>query len=397
MSYDILKIFSVQDILGLVLEHVSIKDIFGKYMMICKHLSMIIIKDATLICKYKQILTLMPFFDILNDNRELSTNYEKIKHIYIIKKFNKITEPTKLSLNSYKKILETTDLDIGRCNIRTHYNCLKLNDRCILSISKFNEKIMYVFELKNLTYISIKNTPIVSVPKEISNLINLETIIFQSNEMIHVSEISKLHKVKYIEISNNQIEDINWICSLLELEKIILCYNKIITIPKKINHLTRLTYLDLTSNKIENIPNIAGLKYLETFYLDHNQIESLEWLNSLSSLKTIILSSNKIIHVPEICNSRNLTYIHMAYNKIEEIDDSIKYLTNLTSLDFSSNKIKNFPLGLVELSSLDKLYLRYNKIESIPKQITRLTNLRILDLRNNFKKPYVNDNCQVLI
>lgn len=79
----------------------------------------------------------------------------------------------------------------------------------------------------------------------------------------------------------------------------------------------------------------------------------------------------------------NLSKLNLSYNKINEISDRIGNLKNLKSLNLSNNKIKQLPLTIGDLINLEYLYLSSNLIVLIPQEIGRLKNLKYLDLSYN--------------
>lgn len=62
---------------------------------------------------------------------------------------------------------------------------------------------------------------------------------------------------------------------------------------------------------------------------------------------------------------------------------AVKYLNHLSCLQLQNNNLKQLPVELWRLTSLEELNLGYNKLVSLPNEIGLLTNLRELFLHSN--------------
>jgi Leucine-rich repeat (LRR) protein len=58
-------------------------------------------------------------------------------------------------------------------------------------------------------------------------------------------------------------------------------------------------------------------------------------------------------------------------------------LTNLTTLDLSSNHLTSLPVSLGDLAALQQLNLENNQLTSVPKELGRLKALTFLSLGGN--------------
>ena len=111
-------------------------------------------------------------------------------------------------------------------------------------------------------------------------------------------------------------------------------------------------------------------------------------IGNLTNLTTLNLSSNKLTGpIPSvISNLTNLTTLNLADNQLTgDIPAQLGNLTNLTTLDLSGNELSGtIPPEIGNLTNLTSLSLHINKLTgSIPPEIGNLTNLTLLNLFSN--------------
>ena len=112
-------------------------------------------------------------------------------------------------------------------------------------------------------------------------------------------------------------------------------------LPKTIGNLANLRELKLDTNDLRTLPDEIGrLHHLERLSLSNNLLNDLP--QSLSDLK-------------------NLKCLHLANNLFERMPDCI-FETNLTSLDFTSNKLKKLDRNLIDISSTLKILSVYDNL-----------------------------------
>ena len=129
--------------------------------------------------------------------------------------------------------------------------------------------------------------------------------------------------------------------------------------------------------------------------LDTNDLRELpEEIGKLHSLERLSLSNNFLSNLPDtLINLKNLKCLHLTNNIFEEIPECI-YELSITSLDFTSNKLKKLDRRLSdlnktlrvlsvydnaiielepwikELNELDQFWFGQNRIKVIPREIT---------------------------
>ena len=135
-----------------------------------------------------------------------------------------------------------------------------------------------------------------------------------------------------------------------------------------------------------------------------------DFLKDLSNLTSLDLSSNELSNADFLKDLSNLTSLDLSYNGLSNAD-FLKDLSNLTSLDLSDNGLSNADF-LKDLSNLTSLDLSYNRLSNADflKDLSNLTsldlsynrlsnadflkdlsNLTSLDLRNNPLLPFADE------
>ena len=75
-----------------------------------------------------------------------------------------------------------------------------------------------------------------------------------------------------------------------------------------------------------------------------------------------------------------LQELHLKSMRLKAIPQTVWYLSNLTVLDVSNNKLTVISEQLGELLYLERLIINRNDISELPKEISQLTHLRYIDL-----------------
>lgn len=126
---------------------------------------------------------------------------------------------------------------------------------------------------------------------------------------------------------------------------------------------------------------------VKTFCLSHNNLKSINFnsysINFKETIEFIMLNNNQLESVPNLDGLNNLNEIDLSFNRIEAINSDSINITNLETLDLSSNllsELKSFPVA-IQLS-LKKLDLDGNQIDKLD-YLSDLSSLNLLKLSNN--------------
>ncbi|KAM3393892.1 hypothetical protein P3S68_002893 [Capsicum galapagoense] len=266
------------------------------------------------------------------------------------------------------------------------------------------------------------------IPKEISNLIELEELYLPYNRFSGSldMEIFNISRLTVISLSVNNLSGSlpPNMCSVIpNIEELYLrnLTNLVGTIPHSISNCSKLTILELSGNKLTGlIPNSLGyLTHLQLVNLEGNNLtsdSSLSFLTSLTycrNLKLLFLSVNSLNgmlpaatgnlstslrkfyakkckikgRIPnEVGNFSSLLDLHLSGNNlVGSIPTSIGNLRNLQRFNLSDNKLT----GLIgdhiwNITSLREIHLGSNKLSSnIPPSLGNLQDLVVLDLSSN--------------
>lgn len=138
-------------------------------------------------------------------------------------------------------------------------------------------------KLKKLKLISIYDTPLIGLPKEIEFLENLKHVEIFSRARIHEIPkcLEKLNQLEYLYINSTDLTDISFSDnSFQKLKELVLERNKISRIPENLCRLKNLETLSLSNNIIQTIEwdmtNLLILKQLKLLALNRNQLSEFQ-------------------------------------------------------------------------------------------------------------------------
>ena len=178
----------------------------------------------------------------------------------------------------------------------------------VLDLSRQNltEIPKKVFQLQNLTRLSLGSNQIVEIPDAIDQLQNLTRLNLYQNQIVEIPcAITKLQNLTWLSLGSNQIVEIPDVVDQLQnLTGLDLSYNQIIKIPDAITRLQNLKELDFSRNQIVEIPNlIAELQNLKKLNISNNKITKiLKPIEYLITINDVNVSNNPLPIPPEILN-----------------------------------------------------------------------------------------------
>ncbi|XP_078612795.1 uncharacterized protein LOC144882687 [Branchiostoma floridae x Branchiostoma japonicum] len=234
-----------------------------------------------------------------------------------------------------------------------------------------------------LAYLDLSNNFLEDVPQCVKELKNLKTLNMSHNKITVIGHIvMKLDTLENLDMSFNDIEEIPY--GILQMEKLkeLHCnHNKIARWPEPSDEgrktkICHLEVLNLSNNSLEVVPGLVKeLEDLLEVDLSCNKIganvrdetsDGLAQLFYLPSVSSLMLGNNNIKTLPQL--------------------DMTKVSTNISKIDFSSNKFGEVPAALLSMPTLKALYLGGNKITNFPADLdlNKLSpTLRVIDLSNN--------------
>jgi|GEM_PF-4650963 len=185
-----------------------------------------------------------------------------------------------------------------------------------------------------LSYLDIKH-----LPKKLFDLTQLTNLTLTGNQLESLPEdVCKLKNLKVLDLAGNLLGQLpSTICKLINLEQLDLASNKLTELPYAIGQLTHLTYLDCFSNNLLYLP---------------------ESLGNCHHLHTLRLGQNDLRELPEDTgNLHDLKILDIAYNNLEDLPTSLTRLKQLRELQLNGN--------LLDISFHDLASLTYKPSQLI--------------------------------
>ncbi|PKA57793.1 LRR receptor-like serine/threonine-protein kinase FLS2 [Apostasia shenzhenica] len=198
----------------------------------------------------------------------------------------------------------------------------------------------------------------------------------------------RLRDEEGVEQVNEEVVAILQAASVKCVDKVDLSGRRLWYLPEAFGTMRGLLSLDLSSNRLEAIPDaIAGLEQLEELHLSSNLLVSLpDSIGLLLNLKILDVSGNKLKTLPgSISHCRSLVELNASYNNLTYLPTNIGYeLVNLQKLWIYLNKLRSLPTSICEMKSLRLLDAHFNELHGLPYSFGKLTNLETLNLSSNF-------------
>ena len=250
-------------------------------------------------------------------------------------------------------------------------------------------------KLTKLEQLSIANSPIQSLPFELSYLTSCTDIeIYNCPNLKTLPEgVANMPSLVSINLSNNGIgngddSDNNAAYQALDAlangaakSKIQIIYfiqNNLRKIPETIVNMPELSMLDLAYNNIYGVIKPFGEKFSPVeLHLDNNQIEGFEYDPSKKFCRTEDLdvftaNFNKLTEFPNIFTANTqyiMTSVSLAYNQINKFPENFQGIM-VKTLTLSANNFTSFPKELLGTEGLDCyvefILLKGNRMKEFP-------------------------------
>ncbi|KAI7749254.1 hypothetical protein M8C21_030898, partial [Ambrosia artemisiifolia] len=202
----------------------------------------------------------------------------------------------------------------------------------------------------------------------------------QIKKMENIMKVEDEVNLEVVQVLNKASEEV--------VKRVDLSGQQLKFLPEEFGKLNALVHLNLSNNHLQVLPDsIAGLLKLEELDVSSNLLESLpDSIGLLTTLKVLNVSSNKLNTLPEsIAFCKSLVELHASFNNLNFLPTNFGYgLTNLKLLSISLNELRFLPTTISELESLKYLDVHFNKLHGIPSSVGKLTNLETLNLSSNF-------------
>lgn len=259
-----------------------------------------------------------------------------------------------------------------------NFDLLMFDEEPKLSNLDLAENEMFVLpsdifrNLVNLKTLNLSKNNIQEIPINVFNY--LESLIeldLSVNNLTNFSEtiILKVANLEQLNLRKNQLSELDpSIKVMTNLTWLDVSYNNLSVLTNEsFKTLTKLKHLDLSFNRISfiGVDTLIHLTQLTSLNLNNNHLVYLSSRELPTSITSLKVGYNMIRIVPNWL--MNLQSLEIEYNQISEFNAEEISFTQIESLNFSGNKLTDFPA--VKLVKLDTLDLSFNQISVLPETL----------------------------
>ncbi len=228
-----------------------------------------------------------------------------------------------------------------------------------------------IFGLKYLKRLEIKNTCFYpcdrqEIPSHIEYLASsLTELSISDTRITHLpKQIGKLKRLQALKLSNTGLN----------------------SLPDSIGDLSLLAMLYLPNNNLKSLPvTIKNLRSLQQITLTNNpHLRSIQPLNGLPALRILDTRHCPIEVLPQ--NLPRLTDLSMTNNSLTKLSgiETLGRGTNSKKFFyFDKNHIKFIPTQILQVKNLFRLNLNHNQLDNLPEDISKITTLSYLNIQHN--------------
>ncbi|XP_054721075.1 protein toll-like [Uloborus diversus] len=247
------------------------------------------------------------------------------------------------------------------------------------------------------------------------NMTSVETLLLANNPFDRVSEMSfngKIPNVRFIYLYHCKITefDVRHYKGLDTLATLDLSYNLITKISNQTVDFGKNLELKFYGNQIKEFE--AELTYkVRRLYIQDNNLDSLDRTLQFTQVAEVSVARNRLQFLSQqdfrgvhgminvelqgnkvqwidsrtFWNIRNdLHYLDLSGNLIRALNGSVRYLSQLKSLNLTQNLLQSFQEGeFTGLNELAELYIEHNQLVALGGQLQRVPQLQYLVVRNN--------------
>ncbi len=197
----------------------------------------------------------------------------------------------------------------------------------------------------------------------------------------------KIGDMKNLEIVNKKMKFLpHEIATLFNLQEVCLSCNDLVGLPIEVSSQSKLKLINLNNNKLKKIPvALASLPNLRHLMIINNDLQECTTLKFLTNLESLDLSHNPLSKIPhELSHLKNLTHLDLNNAQLKEMSDDLTELTSLSFLSLKANQLKEISKKHIKLEKLKNLDLRQNPLSDNTITLLKSMNKNPLNLDINF-------------
>ena len=244
------------------------------------------------------------------------------------------------------------------------------SDRLDLSESDLQKVPAEIFDLQNLTELSLAGNALSHLPIEISKLTRLQKLQLAGNALQDLpEEIGALTDLQGLWAHGNFLEKLpESFGNLTGLQKCSLSGNKLRSLPSTLSHATGLVELEAAGNRLKRLPTLEGLQQLRKLTLHGNDLMELpDSILSCLCLQSLALQGNAIdrISTSTLFFPQGLKSLNIADNRLRYLACDVSNLIELEDLTLYGNELDTLPAGLFDLPKLKAVWLEGNPLDAL--------------------------------
>ena len=255
--------------------------------------------------------------------------------------------------------------DTGRLDVK--WDNGRVTGLDIFGKENLSELPNIIFDLNQLTILSIRYCDLNSIPPAIGNLVKLEYLQLRGNNLKELPDsIQNLKELHDLDLSCNKFSVMpECIFSLTKIKTLALQQNKLTYLPNQFNRILNLDSIDLSNNQLTSLPeSFSSLKFSKhgCVILSGNLFNSFP-TNIPLTVKTLAMSNLGIENIPSLAQYTQLESLYLEGNKLSELPLDFDKLNKLTRLELSSNMFEYYPDILLEMSEYLNIFLYDNPLK----------------------------------
>ncbi len=185
-----------------------------------------------------------------------------------------------------------------------------------------------LFELSELTSLSVQGHRIKTIPESITRLVNLRTLNLSENEFGDLPGfVQDLQQLMEINLNSNEFSEFpDVLTGLQNLTYLYLSKNQLTALPDSFTQLSKLNTLNLAGNRFGTFPeSIVRLENLKTLNLMENRLKTIpQSVTNLQNLKYLFLADNPLINPPIEIARQGIEAIREYFRQLKQ--EGVDYL-----------------------------------------------------------------------